>query len=116
MFGRCVDAFVEEGYIVGVHGVSVHAAIREAGESKAEAEGVGGQAFIAFGKAFEQCAELDVNFRGALDASPDGIEGFREGCWEAVFKVGRECFVGEFFCDGDRGLFTPYGELLMLRD
>jgi hypothetical protein len=116
VFGGCRDAFVEEGDIVRVHGVGVHAVFGEGGEREAEAEAVGCEAFVTFGEAFEERAELDVNFRGAFDAQADGVEGFREAGREAVFEVGGEQAVGEFFGDGDGGSFAPDGEFLVLGD
>lgn len=49
MFGGGVDALVEERHVVGVHGVGVHAAFHQAGQRQAEAQAVGGEAFVAFG-------------------------------------------------------------------
>lgn len=73
------------------------------------------EAFIPFCEAFEKSAQVYVDVRTSADARAGGIEYLGEVWGKGVLEVGRERLSGEFFGDGDGGLFAPDGQFLVLR-
>lgn len=60
MLGGAFDAFVHERHVIGVDGVSVRADFCQGGEIEIKAAIFACNSFFALNKAFNECAEVDV--------------------------------------------------------
>jgi hypothetical protein len=113
VLGHALQAVVEHGDVVAVDGVDVGAGLGDAEDVGIQTTVFHGQAFFALADAFDQVAQVDVEFGAASGAGLRGVEGAGEVLRETVLEVARQGFADELFLHADGGLFAPDRELLL---